>query len=300
MRELTPIARIRSDFPGKFGIPRQSGLIDALKAEVVFEPPFRDVNALKGLEGYSHIWLIWQFSESVMEGWSPTVKPPRLGGNRRMGVFATRSPFRPNPLGLSCVRLEGVDPSTPEGPVLHVAGADLLDGTPIYDIKPYLPHADCHPEATGGFSGEVLDYAVEVEKMYQARGGDAMNAAEELAFFLDSFIDLYQNHKDVLRFIRSFETYIRYENVPEEDVRVYNEVVDGFARKFHAVYEKAERDGTLRLELPEKKFFYTIMYIMLSASEKFAEGLVYPSEYEEDMTEELELLKDMILQKYSA
>ena len=144
------------------------------------------------------------------------------------------------------------------------------------------------------------EYAVEVEKMYQARGGDAMNAAEELAFFLDSFIDLYQNHKDVLRFIRSFETYIRYENVPEEDVRVYNEVVDGFARKFHAVYEKAERDGTLRLELPEKKFFYTIMYIMLSASEKFAEGLVYPSEYEEDMTEELELLKDMILQKYSA
>ena len=143
------------------------------------------------------------------------------------------------------------------------------------------------------------DYAVEVEKMYQARGGDAMNAAEELAFFLDSFIDLYQNHKDVLRFIRSFETYIRYENVPEEDVRVYNEVVDGFARKFHAVYEKAERDGTLRLELPEKKFFYTIMYIMLSASEKFAEGLVYPSEYEEDMTEELELLKDMILKKYS-
>ena len=144
------------------------------------------------------------------------------------------------------------------------------------------------------------DYAVEVEKMYQARGGDAMNAAEELAFFLDSFIDLYQNHKDVLRFIRSFETYIRYENVSKEDVRVYNEVVDGFARKFHAVYEKAERDGTLRLELPEKKFFYTILYIMLSASEKFAEGLVYPSEYEEDMTEELELLKDMILQKYSA
>ncbi|MBR2697323.1 MAG: tRNA (N6-threonylcarbamoyladenosine(37)-N6)-methyltransferase TrmO [Clostridia bacterium] len=163
MRELTPIARIRSDFPGKFGIPRQSGLIDALKAEVVFEPPFRDVNALKGLEGYSHIWLIWQFSESVLEGWSPTVKPPRLGGNRRMGVFATRSPFRPNPLGLSCVRLEGIDPSTPEGPVLHVAGADLMDSTPIYDIKPYLPHADCHPEATGGFSGEVLDYAVEVD-----------------------------------------------------------------------------------------------------------------------------------------
>ena len=163
MRELTPIARIRSDFPDKFGIPRQSGLIDALKAEIVFEPPFRDASALRGLEGYSHIWLIWQFSESVMEGWSPTVKPPRLGGNRRMGVFATRSPFRPNPLGLSCVRLEGVDLSTPVGPVLRVAGADLMDGTPIYDIKPYLTHADCHPEATGGFSEGVRDYAVTVD-----------------------------------------------------------------------------------------------------------------------------------------
>ena len=163
MREMTPIARIRSDFPSKFGIPRQSGLIDALKAEIVFEPPFRDATALRGLEGYSHIWLIWLFSESVMDGWSPTVKPPRLGGNKRMGVFATRSPFRPNPLGLSCVRLEGIDLSTPEGPILRVAGADLMDGTPIYDIKPYLPHADCHPEATGGFSDPVRDYAVEVE-----------------------------------------------------------------------------------------------------------------------------------------
>ena len=163
MRELTPIARIRSDFPSKFGIPRQSGLIDALKAAIVFEPPFRDASALRGLEGYSHIWLIWQFSESVMEGWSPTVKPPRLGGNRRMGVFATRSPFRPNPLGLSWVRLERIELATPDGPVLHVAGADLMDGTPIYDIKPYLPHADCHPEATGGFSGEVMDYAVAVD-----------------------------------------------------------------------------------------------------------------------------------------
>ena len=163
MREMTPIAHIEGDFSSKFGIPRQSGLIDALKARIVFEPPFRDPSALRGLEGYSHIWLIWQFSESVMEGWSPTVKPPRLGGNKRMGVFATRSPFRPNPLGLSCVKLEGIELSTPEGPVLHVAGADLMDGTPIYDIKPYLPHADCHPEATGGFSGEVKDYAVEVD-----------------------------------------------------------------------------------------------------------------------------------------
>ena len=142
-------------------------------------------------------------------------------------------------------------------------------------------------------------YAVKVEEMYQARGGDAMNAAEELAFFLDCFIDLYRNHKDVLRFIRNFETYVRHENVAKEDIQVYNSVVDGFARKFHAVYQKAEQDGTLRLGLPETKFFYTILYIMLAAAEKFAEGLVYPSEYEEDMTEELELLKNMILRTYS-
>ena len=158
MRQLTPIARIRSDFSSKFGIPRQSGLVDALKATILFEPDFRDPSALRGLEGYSHLWLIWQFSESVMERWSPTVKPPRLGGNARMGVFATRSPFRPNPIGLSCVRLEAVELSTPEGPALHVAGADLMDGTPIYDIKPYIPYADCHPEATGGFT-DGIDYA---------------------------------------------------------------------------------------------------------------------------------------------
>lgn len=163
MRELTPIARIQSDFSSKFGIPRQSGLIDDLKARIVFEPPFRDASALRGLDGFSHIWMIWQFSESVLEGWSPTVKPPRLGGNRRMGVFATRSPFRPNPLGLSCVKLERIEWSTPEGPVLHIAGADLLDGTPIYDIKPYLPHTDCHPEAIGGFSDEAAKYALEVD-----------------------------------------------------------------------------------------------------------------------------------------
>ncbi len=143
-------------------------------------------------------------------------------------------------------------------------------------------------------------YAVKVEEMYSKRGGNAMNAAEELEFFLDCFLDLYKNHKDVLRFIRNFEIYIRSENLPEEKVRAYNEVVDGFARKFHAVYRKAEQDGTLKLEMPEQKFFYTIMYIMLSAAEKFAEGLVYPSEHEEDMTEALELLKDMILKKYSA
>lgn len=161
-RVIEPIAHIRTDFPEKFGIPRQSGLIEALKGEIVFAPKYRDASALRGLEGYSHIWLIWEFSESVMEGWSPTVKPPRLGGNRRMGVFATRSPFRPNPLGLSCVKLEGMRLSGPEGPILTVAGADLMDGTPIFDIKPYLPHADCHPDAVGGFSDAVKDYALTV------------------------------------------------------------------------------------------------------------------------------------------
>lgn len=158
MEPLKVIATIHTDFPSKFGIPRQGGLVDALKATVTFEPEYRDASALRGLEGYSHLWLIWQFSESVMDGWSPTVKPPRLGGNRRMGVFATRSPFRPNPLGLSCVRLEGVDLSGPQGPVLHVAGADMMDGTPIFDIKPYIPYADSHPEATGGFT-DGIDYA---------------------------------------------------------------------------------------------------------------------------------------------
>ena len=156
------IARIHSDFPSKFGIPRQSGLVEALKARVVFEPDFRSPEAVRGLEGFSHIWLIWQFSQAVREDWSPTVRPPRLGGNTRMGVFATRSPFRPNAVGLSSVRLERVEPHTPQGPVLHVAGADLMDGTPIFDIKPYLPYGDCRPEATGGFAPGA-DRLLEVE-----------------------------------------------------------------------------------------------------------------------------------------
>ena len=160
---LEIIARVHTDFPSKFGIPRQSGLIDELKGLVVFEPKYRDPTALRGLEAYSHIWLIWQFSESITESWSPSVKPPRLGGNTRMGVFATRSPFRPNPLGLSCVRLERVELGTPRGPVLHIAGADLLDGTPIFDIKPYLPYADCHPEASGGFTDGLRDDLLSVE-----------------------------------------------------------------------------------------------------------------------------------------
>lgn len=154
--ELKQIAHICSPFPTKFGIPRQSGLVDALRATVVFEPEFRNADALRGLEGFSHLWLIWEFSEARRDGWSPTVRPPRLGGNARMGVFATRSPFRPNPLGLSCVRLEGIRHDAALGAVLDVSGADLMDGTPIYDVKPYLPYADCKPEAVGGFaaSGE--------------------------------------------------------------------------------------------------------------------------------------------------
>ncbi len=150
---MKSIARIRSDFPTKFGIPRQSGLVQALRSTVVFEPEYRNPDALRGLEGFDYIWLIWQFSASVREDWSPTVRPPRLGGNVRMGVFATRSPFRPNPIGLSSVRLEQIELHPELGPLLHVTGADLMDGTPILDIKPYVPYADSHPEAAGGFAG---------------------------------------------------------------------------------------------------------------------------------------------------
>ena len=160
---LKRIARIRTDFPEKFGIPRQSGLSWELKGEIVFEPEYRNAEAVRGLGDFSHIWLIWEFSEAVREEWSPTVRPPRLGGNTRMGVFATRSPFRPNALGLSCVRLESVELHTERGPILHVAGADLMDGTPVYDIKPYIPYADSYPEAKGGFADTARDYLLKVE-----------------------------------------------------------------------------------------------------------------------------------------
>lgn len=156
------IARIRNDFPTKFGIPRQSGLVDALKAKIIFEPEYRNPVALRGLEGFSHIWLIWQFSEAGGD-WSPTVRPPRLGGNTRMGVFATRSPFRPNAVGLSSVKLNRIELQTDLGPILHVAGADLMDNTPIYDIKPYIPQYDCHPEAVGGFADPIESHALEVD-----------------------------------------------------------------------------------------------------------------------------------------
>ncbi len=156
------IARMRSDFSEKFGIPRQSGLIQELRSTIVFEPEFRNADALRGIEGYSHLWIIWQFSEAVRTEWSPTVRPPRLGGNTRMGVFATRSPFRPNNLGLSSVKLLGVEHTAEFGTVLHVGGADLLDGTPIFDIKPYIPYADSHPEASGGFTDTAGDFLLEV------------------------------------------------------------------------------------------------------------------------------------------
>ena len=157
---MAVIARIHTDFPTKFGIPRQSGLVDALEATVVFEPDYRIPEAVRGLEEFSHIWLLWQFSAS--KGWSPTVRPPRLGGNQRLGVFATRSPFRPNPIGLSSVRLTAVEHHPTLGPVLHVAGADLMDGTPILDIKPYIPYGDCHPDATGGFTDRRARQVLEV------------------------------------------------------------------------------------------------------------------------------------------
>lgn len=161
--ELKIIARIRSDFPSKFGIPRQSGLVEELKTELVFEPEYRNPEALRGIEGFSHIWLIWLFSEAVRASWSPTVRPPRLGGNTRMGVFATRSPFRPNPIGLSAVRLDGIRRDETLGQVLLVSGADLMDGTPILDIKPYLPFADSYPQASGGFAGQKIDGPLKVE-----------------------------------------------------------------------------------------------------------------------------------------
>ena len=160
---MKTIARIQTDFPNKFGIPRQSGIIESLKGRIVFEPEYRNAEAVRGLEEFSHIWLIWEFSEAVRDEWSPTVRPPRLGGNVRKGVFATRSPFRPNPIGLSSVKLEKVEIDPKLGPVLHVSGADLMDDTPIYDIKPYIAYTDSHPEAISGFASKPAEYLLEVD-----------------------------------------------------------------------------------------------------------------------------------------
>lgn len=161
--EIKPIAHIHTQFPEKFGVPRQSGLARALKGRIVFEPEYRNQDALRGLDGFSHIWLIWEFSANRSTSpWQPTVRPPRLGGNVHMGVFATRSPFRPNPLGLSCVRIDSIEPSTPEGPVINVFGADLMDGTPIYDIKPYIRYADSRPEAVCGYVDDLEERSLKV------------------------------------------------------------------------------------------------------------------------------------------
>ena len=174
------IGHIHTDFPSKFGIPRQSGLVQALKATIIFEPEYRNPDAFRGLEEFSHIWLLWKFSKSEKSNWSATVKPPRLGGKKRMGVFATRSPYRPNDIGLSSVRLEKIEFDSKLGPVLHVAGADLMDGTPIYDIKPYITYADCHPEATEGFAGAVKErelkvlFPPELLKLYPAEKQEAI------------------------------------------------------------------------------------------------------------------------------
>lgn len=163
------IARIHSDFASKFGVPRQSGLVDSLEAAIIFEPEYRNTAAVRGLEGFSHLWLIWAFHQAMRDTWSPTVRPPRLGGNTRMGVFATRSPFRPNPIGLSSVRLDRVEVTAELGPVIYVRGADLVDGTPLFDIKPYIPYADSHPEAVGGFAnapaGETLTVVIPPEQL---------------------------------------------------------------------------------------------------------------------------------------
>lgn len=165
------IGRIHSDFATKFGVPRQSGLVDALESTVIFEPEYRNADALRGLEGFSHVWLVWVFDQAIRETWSPTVRPPRLGGNTRLGVFATRSPFRPNPIALSCVKLAGIEQTAEYGTVLRLRGADLMDGTPILDIKPYIPYADCHPEALGGFAaapaGETLDVVIPPQLLEQ-------------------------------------------------------------------------------------------------------------------------------------
>lgn len=166
MRDSKPfdiVATIKTDFPEKFGIPRQSGIVKGLKGRIIFEPKYRDASALRGLEDFTYLWLIWKFSENETDNWSPTVRPPRLGGNKRMGVFATRAPFRPNPIGLSCVKIESITLSSVDGPIIEVSGADMLDGTPIYDIKPYIPYTDAHIEASGGFSDEVYGDLLKVE-----------------------------------------------------------------------------------------------------------------------------------------
>ena len=210
---IKPIATMRSDLPTKFGIPRQSGLVEELRSTIVFEPEFRNADALRGIEGFSHLWLIWQFSAAVRQGWSPTVRPPRLGGNTRIGVFASRSPFRPNSIGLSCVRLLGTE-QTSEGMVLHVAGADLMDGTPILDIKPYVPYSDSHPNALGGFTDTAGDFLLKVE-------------------FPQHLLDLLpETKRDAAKALLSHDPRPSYQRDPE---RIYGLPFAGFDIRFRVI-----------------------------------------------------------------
>lgn len=205
------IARIHSDFPTKFGIPRQSGIVEELKSTIVFEPEYRNPDALRGIEGFSYLWLIWAFSETKRDSWSAMVRPPRLGGIKRMGVFATRSPFRPNPIGLSSVKLEKVGYDPELGPVLYISGADLMNNTPIYDIKPYLPYTDSHPEARGGFADPVKDYSLKVE-------------------FPQEWLNLIpEDHREALLGVLAHDPRPAYQDDPN---RIYGFEFDGFDVRF--------------------------------------------------------------------
>ena len=227
--EMKVIARIHNDFPTKFGIPHQSNRLETLKATIVFEPEYRVTEAFRGLEEYSYIWLIWQFSEAVRDTWSPTVRPPRLGGNTRMGVFATRSPFRPNNLGLSSVKLEKIEFDQELGPILHISGADLMNGTPIFDIKPYIPYADCHPEATGSFTEYSKDHHLNVEfpqELLERIPGESREAL--IAVLADDPRPAYQNDPERSYGMPFGEKDIHF-RVDGDILRVYN--VTEFVKK---------------------------------------------------------------------
>lgn len=208
---VEPIAHIKTDFSSKFGIPRQSGLVDELEAKIIFEPQYRIPEAFRGLEGYSHVWLLWQFSECADKEWSPTVRPPRLGGNKRMGVFASRSPFRPNSIGLSCVKLISIDETEENGTVLTVSGADLLDGTPIIDVKPYLPYVDSHPEASGGFALQEKEGSLDV------------------VFPTELLSDIPADKQEALKAVLKQDPRPQYQNDPE---RIYGLEFAGYDVRF--------------------------------------------------------------------